>query len=168
MLHDRGEEACAMVQDLLPLYIDGEVSPATREQMTAHLGICPDCAGRLRGARSVQSELRRDLAQFHARPVAAPARLPQRSWSSLLVAPLILLICLAGGAGSMLIAHSLRFWSTGELLAGAVVGGGALTTLLDLLGLTCLAAGGFLLAGSWLACVIVGAALLAASWRASA
>jgi len=129
-LRDRDEEACAMVQDLLPLYIDGEVSPATREQVAAHLAGCPACAGVLAGARSAQSELRQDLAQFHARPVAVPTLPAQRSWSSLLVAPLVLLICLAGGAGSMLVAHSLRFGSGGELLAGAVVGGGALTALL--------------------------------------
>jgi len=129
-LHDRGEEACAMVQDLLPLYSDGEVSAATREQIAAHLAGCPACAGVLAGARSVQSELRRDLAQFHARPVAAPARPARWSWSALLVAPLVLLICLTGGAGSMLVAHSLRFGSAGELLTGALIGGGALTALL--------------------------------------
>lgn len=157
MLHDRGEEACAMVQDLLPLYLDGEVSPATREQMTAHLAGCPDCAARLRSARSVQSELRRDLAQFHARPVAAPARLPQQSWSSLLVAPLVLLLCLAGGAGSMLIAHSLRFWSTGELLAGAAVGGGALTALLLLAAVVAPLA----LARLWQLCAGVGTGMAA-------
>ena len=38
---------CALVRDLLPLYLDGEVSEESREAIRAHLETCPDCRGAL-------------------------------------------------------------------------------------------------------------------------
>jgi predicted anti-sigma-YlaC factor YlaD len=52
--------ACALVQDLLPLYIESEVSPASRDLIAEHLSQCERCAGFLAGARSVRDQLRRD------------------------------------------------------------------------------------------------------------
>jgi hypothetical protein len=54
--------ACALIQDLLPMYIEGEVTPASRELITEHLSHCERCAGFLAGARSVREQLRRDSA----------------------------------------------------------------------------------------------------------
>lgn len=34
---------CSIVQDLLPLYIDGAVSPQTAEAVKQHLNTCPNC-----------------------------------------------------------------------------------------------------------------------------
>ena len=52
--------ACVLVEDLLPLYIEGEVSPATRDLMVEHLAHCDHCAGFLAGAQSTRIQLRRD------------------------------------------------------------------------------------------------------------
>ena len=51
---------CALVEDLLPLYIDGEVGPASRELMAEHLAQCDHCAGYLAGAQSARNQLRRE------------------------------------------------------------------------------------------------------------
>ena len=52
--------ACALIQDLLPLYIEGEVTPASRDLIAEHLAGCDRCAGFLAGARSVREQLRRE------------------------------------------------------------------------------------------------------------
>lgn len=54
--------ACALIQDLLPLYLEGEVSPASRDLIGEHLSRCEHCAGFLAGARSVREQLRRESA----------------------------------------------------------------------------------------------------------
>lgn len=53
-------DMCALVQDLLPLYLDDEVSMDSRALIAAHLNECPHCAGFLAGARSVREQLRRE------------------------------------------------------------------------------------------------------------
>src|SRR4029079_18523438 len=52
--------ACALIQDLLPLYIEGEVTPASRDLIAEHIAHCDRCAGFLAGARSVREQLRRE------------------------------------------------------------------------------------------------------------
>jgi hypothetical protein len=52
--------ACALIQDLLPLYIEGEVTPASRDLIAEHIAHCDRCAGYLAGARSVREQLRRE------------------------------------------------------------------------------------------------------------
>jgi hypothetical protein len=54
--------ACALIQDLLPLYMDDEVSPGSRELIAEHLVRCERCAGFLAGARSMHTQLRREGA----------------------------------------------------------------------------------------------------------
>ena len=58
--------ACTLIEDLLPLYIEGEVSPATRDLLAEHLAQCDHCAGFLAGAQSTRMQLRND-AQSRAR-----------------------------------------------------------------------------------------------------
>ena len=53
-------DACALIQDLLPLYLEGEVTPASRDLIGEHLSRCERCAGFLAGARSVYEQLQRD------------------------------------------------------------------------------------------------------------
>jgi hypothetical protein len=55
--------ACALIQDLLPLYIEGEVTPASRDLIAEHLARCERCTGFMAGARSVRDQLRRESAQ---------------------------------------------------------------------------------------------------------
>jgi len=52
--------ACTLIQDLLPLHLEGEVSPRSRDLIVEHLAHCEHCAGFLAGAQSVRAQLRRD------------------------------------------------------------------------------------------------------------
>jgi Putative zinc-finger len=52
--------ACALIQDLLPLYMEDEVSPGSRELIAEHLARCERCEGFLAGARSMHAQLRRE------------------------------------------------------------------------------------------------------------
>jgi len=56
--HD--QQVCALVQDLLPLYIEDEVSGQSRAMIVAHLNECAHCAGFLRGARSARMQFERE------------------------------------------------------------------------------------------------------------
>lgn len=51
---------CALVQDLLPLYIEQEVSSASREMIANHVAQCERCADYLAGARSMRQQLQRE------------------------------------------------------------------------------------------------------------
>jgi len=62
---------CALVQDLLPLYIDNEVSPESHARIAIHIAQCERCAGYLAGARSVRAQLLRDQ-QVVRTPAAVP------------------------------------------------------------------------------------------------
>lgn len=72
---------CALVEDLLPLYMDGEVSPVTHDMMVEHLAQCEHCAGYLAGAQSARGQLRRDQVARSA--VVANDRQAQHAMSSL-------------------------------------------------------------------------------------
>jgi predicted anti-sigma-YlaC factor YlaD len=52
--------ACALIQDLLPLYVEGEVSPGSRDLIVEHVARCDRCAGYLAGTQNVLTLLRRD------------------------------------------------------------------------------------------------------------
>jgi predicted anti-sigma-YlaC factor YlaD len=52
--------ACALIQDLLPLYMDHEVSASSRDLIAEHLARCERCAGYMAGARSMRDQLRRE------------------------------------------------------------------------------------------------------------
>jgi hypothetical protein len=51
---------CPLIEDLLPLYVEGEVSAGTRDLIVEHLAQCNHCAGFLAGAQSVRAQLRHD------------------------------------------------------------------------------------------------------------
>jgi hypothetical protein len=52
--------ACALVQDLLPLYMEHEVSANSRDLIAEHLARCERCAGYMAGARSMREQLQRE------------------------------------------------------------------------------------------------------------
>lgn len=52
--------ACALIQDLLPLYMEHEVSISSRDLIAEHLARCERCAGFMAGARSMREQLRRE------------------------------------------------------------------------------------------------------------
>ncbi|HYF65743.1 MAG TPA: zf-HC2 domain-containing protein [Herpetosiphonaceae bacterium] len=68
--------ACALIEDLLPLYLEGEVSPGSRDLIVEHLARCERCAGFLAGAQSVRSQLRRDQQRFHSVAAATHGAVP--------------------------------------------------------------------------------------------
>ena len=51
---------CPLIEDLFPLYVEGEVSAGTRNLIVEHLAQCSHCAGFLAGAQSVRAQLRHD------------------------------------------------------------------------------------------------------------
>ena len=51
---------CALIQDMLPFYLEGDVSPESRILIDEHLNECERCASFLAGAQSVQTHLRRE------------------------------------------------------------------------------------------------------------
>ena len=53
-------EICALIQDMLPFYLEGDVSPESRTLIGEHLNECERCASFLAGAQSVQAHLRRE------------------------------------------------------------------------------------------------------------
>ena len=64
---------CALVQDLIPLYLDGEVTPESHTLMADHLQHCERCSGYLAGARSVRSQILTDQQKIHAAQVSQPS-----------------------------------------------------------------------------------------------
>ncbi len=105
---------CALVQDLLPLYIDNEVSPESHDRIATHIAQCERCAGYLAGARSVRAQLQRDqravCGPVPAAPPATPApvawaggALPPRPTTSTLLPRLKQVLLLAAATIGVLI-----------------------------------------------------------------
>jgi predicted anti-sigma-YlaC factor YlaD len=55
-----GPRICALIQDVLPFYLEGEVSPESRILIGEHLSECELCASFLAGAQSVHAHLRHE------------------------------------------------------------------------------------------------------------
>ena len=51
---------CALIQDTLPFYLEGDVSARSREFVEQHLDECDRCASFLAGGRSVQAHFHRE------------------------------------------------------------------------------------------------------------
>jgi predicted anti-sigma-YlaC factor YlaD len=60
---------CALVQDLIPLYLDGEVTPESHVLIADHLQRCERCSGYLAGARTVRPQI---LSEQQAMRAAGP------------------------------------------------------------------------------------------------
>jgi len=71
----RGGEAmnCKGVSELLTAYLDGKVTPEEREQIDAHLSICPRCREELKSLTAIQENLRQAL-KVKAGDVAPPTQ----------------------------------------------------------------------------------------------
>ena len=92
---------CALVQDLIPLYLDGEVTPESHALMADHLQHCERCSGYLAGARSVRSQILNDQQKIHAAQASQPsvAQVRQPVANSLGMALWQSLMALIYGAG---------------------------------------------------------------------
>ena len=142
---------CALVQDLIPLYLDGEVTPESHALMADHLQHCERCSGYLAGARSVRSQILNDQQKIHAAQVSQPSVAQVREpvanslgialWQSLMALiyarGLVLGLMAAAGAierfPPLLIAAALVLAGLGGLL---VVGSGRTISWLVLMVLT--------------------------------
>lgn len=93
--------ACALIEDLLPLYLEGEVSPGSRDLIVEHLARCERCAGFLAGAQSVRSQLRRDQQRFHSVAAATHAPGPAAPISGGIIHkhPVLALLAMMGACG---------------------------------------------------------------------
>ncbi|NTV64436.1 MAG: zf-HC2 domain-containing protein [Oscillochloris sp.] len=121
---------CTLVQDLLPLYLEGEVSPSSRDLIVDHLGHCERCAGYLAGAQSVRGQLRRDLAQrAEAAVAAAPERRALSRGRRLLIGLMSLVLCTVGGFASIGLGAGISGDAPGAAAIGLVFGIGALVML---------------------------------------
>lgn len=124
--------SCALVQDLLPLYLDGEVSTTSRDQITDHLGRCERCAGFLAGAQSVRVQLRRDQIQRAASVRAdAPQRVTMLRARDVLASIAALILCLPGGVAAIGIGEGLR-GSPGAMAGGMLIATLVVAALLGL------------------------------------
>src|SRR5262245_20401962 len=120
---------CALVQDLLPLYLEGEVSPGSRDTIVEHLARCERCASFLAGAQTVRAQLRRYQAQrsgviLHEQPARQAVSAGQR----LAAVVMMLALCGLGAVSCLMIwgAFSVRasVLLVGGILIGAVALGG--------------------------------------------
>jgi predicted anti-sigma-YlaC factor YlaD len=95
---------CALIQDLLPLYLEGEVSPGSRDTIVEHLARCERCASYMAGAQSVRAQLGRERAQ-RVDVVARdqPARQTVLSGRRLAMMIATLALCALGGVASVLV-----------------------------------------------------------------
>lgn len=85
----------ALVQDLLPLYLEGEVSPETYALITDHLKRCERCSGFLAGTQSARAQILREqeaLRNAQARgPTVAQVQQPiadsagRSLWTTLMI-----------------------------------------------------------------------------------
>lgn len=122
--------ACALIQDLLPLYIEGEVSPSSRDLIVEHLARCERCAGFLAGAQTALVQLRRDTAaQTSIVQHSQPEQQQLASGQGLLRFIAAFVICVVGGFGALLLSLGLRYGSGGSVLVGVLLGLGGFGAL---------------------------------------
>jgi predicted anti-sigma-YlaC factor YlaD len=123
-------QLCALVQDLLPLYVEGEVTTSSRDAITGHLSQCERCAAFLAGAQSVRAQLRRGNAEA-TRALAAdqPAQQAMQTYRRIAQVGLALVLLpvglvIAGELWSSLGWHTRPLASIGALIAflGLVLG----------------------------------------------
>src|SRR4051794_17496106 len=94
--------ACALIQDLLPLYVEGEVSSGSRDLIVEHVARCERCAGYLAGTQNALTQLRRDQT-IHIATLQrdTPNRQTISAGQRLITAIAILTTYAAGVAGSI-------------------------------------------------------------------
>lgn len=115
---------CDVVQDLLPLYVDGVCSADSRQLVEAHLTDCADCRAMLADLQESEAE-----AAFHADAKAVIGAHNKRQSKTALALGLLISVFLTGLMGVMLYV-TLKGWSDWQTTA--TVG----ASLLFLVGLT--------------------------------
>lgn len=123
-MHILRQEAgtCALIQDLLPLYLEGEVSTGSRDVIVEHLAQCDRCAGFLAGTQSARAQLRRDGAQ-RAQVVQRdqPARQALSIGQRRAMLCAMLALCVLGGGGGSLVGVGLSYGPPGPFFVGLLI-----------------------------------------------
>lgn len=113
---------CALVQDLLPLYLEGEVSSASRDTIAEHLARCERCAAFLAGAQSVRAQLRRDRSERERSAWQdAPARAMLGAGQRMVLVLVMLGLCVIGAIGSLMLWGGINYGGPGMSLAGMLI-----------------------------------------------
>ncbi|GAB4207837.1 MAG: hypothetical protein OHK0022_36560 [Roseiflexaceae bacterium] len=115
--------SCALIQDLLPLYIEGEVSPSSRDLIVEHLARCERCAGFMAGAQTTMAQLRRETAlQVHVVQRDAPVQQKVKAGQWLLKLIATFTICVIGGLSALLIFAGVGTSTPGMSMVGLLAG----------------------------------------------
>jgi hypothetical protein len=131
--HELG--ACVLIQDLLPLYVEGEVSPGSRDMIVEHVARCERCAGYLAGTQNALIQLRRDrTTHITTLKRDTPNRQTLAGGQRVVTAIAVLTTYGGGLVASLLLWHSASRGSNNalELLLGLVLGLASLVALLAL------------------------------------
>jgi hypothetical protein len=98
---------CALVQDLIPLYLDGEVTHESHVLMADHLQQCERCSGYLAGARTVRQQLLQDQntirAAMSSGPTVAQVAQPVAESLGATLWRMVMALTWLGGLGLLLI-----------------------------------------------------------------
>ncbi len=127
--------ACVLIQDLLPLYVEDEVSPGSRDIIAEHVVDCERCAGYLAGTQNALTQLRHDrLTHMTTLERDTPNRQTITGGQHMVTAIAVLTTYCGGLAASMLLWHSVSRGADDalELLLGLALGFVCLVALLAL------------------------------------
>ena len=127
--------ACVLIQDLLPLYVEGEVSPGSRDMIVEHVARCERCAGYLAGTQNALIQLRRDRTTHITTLERDTPNRQTIAGGQRVVAVIAVLTTYGGGlVASLLLWHSMSRSANNalELLLGLVLGLASLVALLAL------------------------------------
>lgn len=128
--HNQESSYCALIQDLLPLYLEDEVNPISRDQIADHISQCDHCSGFLAGARSMRSQLRTEQQQRQA-AISQIKPQTQRLFSLGSLVVTLMATLASAGIGSMSVVwiiEGLR-WQHGLLLLGLPMFSASVTLL---------------------------------------
>lgn len=126
--------ACALIQDVLPLYLEGEASPGSRDLIIEHLARCERCASYLAGAQSVRAQLNRERVQRTAVFVGDQPALQAVAFGRRLAMMIVTLaLCGLGAVASLLVWSGLsRLAAPTLVVVGVILGGSSFTGLVAL------------------------------------
>lgn len=123
---------CTLVQDLIPLYLDNEVTPESHALIADHLQHCERCSGYLAGARTVRTQILRDQQAVSAATAAHPtvAQMRQPGTTKLVVALWQSVMVLVYGIGLFLGLLGFGTTEPGPTVVGAFLVFGSIAGLL--------------------------------------
>lgn len=126
---------CVLIQDLLPLYVEGEVSPGSRDMIMEHVARCEHCAGYLAGTQNALTQLRRDRTSHQTTLDHDTPNRQALAGGQRIVALIAMLTTYGGGlVASLLLWPAMSSGSDNapELLLGLVLGSASLVALFAL------------------------------------